>query len=260
MPLGKTSPRVLADLKLYNPDRLPAGYHILAHAPFPFEQSGIRRKAVAKGACKHEWALKLNQCTDEPLNISEPAHAVVAVLCSKCRAHLKLELDTRGEGSGVKPCPSADGPLHHFMFMPKRSQLWNQAETGTKSVSESLMFQCSVQACSARLHLHFTTAKLQPFVHLLLDRQLIEARAKKAMASDPARFEGHAAPPPLTVLSNLRAYLTNAQKGEGRRIRADNKKWMLSLGDSCAELLSYLGFSRSVGLLTQNSTNKAKQR
>ena len=44
-------------------------------------------------------------------------------------------------------------------------------------------------------------------------------------------------------MSNLEAYLTDALKGEGKRILSNNKKFVLSLGEPCAELLQHLGFT-----------------
>ena len=74
------------------------------------------------------------------------------------------------------------------------------------------------------------------------------------MSDDPERFEGHAIPPPSQVLSNLRAYISNAMtKAESRRILGSNKKWLLSLGDPCADLLEYLGFKRVVCLQERTS-------
>ncbi|KAL8915497.1 MAG: hypothetical protein Q9171_000062 [Xanthocarpia ochracea] len=65
------------------------------------------------------------------------------------------------------------------------------------------------------------------------------------MSTDPARFEGHAVPFPSEVLSNLRTYILNAFKDNNRRtIAANNKRWLLCLGDPCAELLEYIGFVR----------------
>ena len=67
------------------------------------------------------------------------------------------------------------------------------------------------------------------------------------MDDDPGRFEGHAVPSPIQVLTNLRAYISNAMTDpEPRRILGNNKKWLLSLAEPCADLLHYLGFSRQV--------------
>lgn len=84
-------------------------------------------------------------------------------------------------------------------------------------------------------------------MRLLTDPELIRYRADQAIASDPERLEGHNAPSGAEVLSNLRAYLLNALKSpELRVIKGNNKRWMLSLGEHCVELLEYLGFEKQV--------------
>lgn len=68
------------------------------------------------------------------------------------------------------------------------------------------------------------------------------------MSDDPTRFEGHAVPLPSEVLSTLRTYIVNALQNSNRRtIPAHNKRWLLCLGDTCTELLEYIGFVRKVG-------------
>ena len=68
------------------------------------------------------------------------------------------------------------------------------------------------------------------------------------MADSPERFEGHAVPFPIDVLSYLTTYISNALREEERRsIPAHNKKFLLSLGDACSDLLQFLGFVREVG-------------
>lgn len=58
---------------------------------------------------------------------------------------------------------------------------------------------------------------------------------------------------------NLRKYITNALHGEKRKIVGNNKKWLLCLGEPCAELLEYLGFTREVlRAVSDNVTQKLK--
>lgn len=68
------------------------------------------------------------------------------------------------------------------------------------------------------------------------------------MAEDPKRFEGHAVPLPIHVVNNLRIYISNAVQipEKSRKIPGHNKKFLLSLGDSCVDLLEYVGFIREV--------------
>ena len=83
---------------------------------------------------------------------------------------------------------------------------------------------------------------------MLTDPYLIKARAEAAIASDPERFEGHSVPLPIQVLEMTQKYIINAFNDNGvkKHIQAQNKRWMLNLGDPCADMLEYIGFSREV--------------
>lgn len=248
---GKTSPRLLQDLRLYNPDRLPTNsYNVLAELAFPYDDKTIQPRTVAKGSCRHQWALKPNACSQQLVDSSEPGLAFAAALCTGCRTHVSLEIDSRGEGNGVKPCPTVESPLHHFRYIPKRSHEFQRTSKGLDSWEDMRLFQCSAQACSARLAVRTKSPRLNKrFTDMLLDQKLIADRVQGVMASDPERFEGHAVPSPLTILTHLRSYIDTAMKGEFKHIQKSNKKFMLSFGDQCAELLSYLGFAQDVLLL-----------
>ena len=85
------------------------------------------------------------------------------------------------------------------------------------------------------------------WIKLLTDPELINERAERAIASDPERFEGVSAPSGAGVLSNLQQYLLNAfEDSTPRIIKGNNKRWLMSLGEPCAEVLTYLGFERQV--------------
>ena len=178
----------------------------------------------------------------------------IAVYCSVCRSHLDLLLDFREGSAFSSPCPTGSRPLHHFIHRPELSKpryhgfLAPDPDTGFPWVDEQL-FQCSAAECSARLVIWFKPPRLVPdWVKQLTDKFMINTRAEKAMAEDTIRFEGHAAPLPINVLINLRTYISNAVQtpGKSRKIPGHNKKFMLCLGDSCADLLEYIGFTREV--------------
>ena len=178
----------------------------------------------------------------------------IAVYCSKCRSHLDLLADFREGGAFSKPCPSLSRPLHHFRHLPALSKDKKygirapDADTGFAWVDEQ-HFQCSAAECSAKLVIWFKPPRLIPdWVKQLTDKFMIKARAEKAMAEDPIRFEGHAIPLPINVLSNLRVYISNAVQtpGKSRKIPGHNKPFLLCLGESCTDLLEYIGFTREV--------------
>ena len=109
-------------------------------------------------------------------------------------------------------------------------------------------FDCSSLSCSAKLTIQFRPPRLtSAWVSLLTDPETIKARTTTAISEDPKRLEGIAAPSPVDVLMNLRQYIYNAfNMKEKKVILRHNKKWVVSLGESCSELLEYLGFSRQV--------------
>ena len=109
-------------------------------------------------------------------------------------------------------------------------------------------FACTSSSCNAVLHVVYRSSRLTPnWVKLLTDPALIQTRAEQAIASDPDRFEGYAVPTGAEVLSTLRAYLLNGLRSpEPKVINGVNKRWLLSLGESCKELLEFLGFEKKV--------------
>lgn len=165
---------------------------------------------------------------------------------------MDLEVDYRREGAGVDPCPKEDAPLHHlkYAWVASNDARIREEVDGSEPWCDIQHFQCSDPTCSARVTTRYRMPRLtKEWVALLADKSLIRQRAQKAMADDPARFEGHAVPPPSTVITHLRTYIMNAMKDptNPRRIQGNNKKWCLSLGEPCAQLLLYLGFTRDVG-------------
>ncbi len=111
-------------------------------------------------------------------------------------------------------------------------------------------FECSSPKCSAKLRIRFKPSRLRnEWVFALTDRSLINQRARKVIAAEPERFEGHAPPQPTEVLSNLYKYIDDAMKNGGvNRIPGHNKKWLLCLGEPCRDLLLYLGFTWDVSV------------
>ena len=161
-------------------------------------------------------------------------------------------MDFRGAGPGSAACPVENKPLHHFMYHYNLSQpyhatniWWSAPPVEWEDVQQ---FDCSSLSCSAKLKIQFRPPRLTPaWVSLLTDPETIKARATKAMAEDPERLEGIATPSPVDVLMNLRSYIYNALNiKEKKVILGHNKKWVVCFGESCSELLEYLGFSRQV--------------
>ena len=248
---GKTPPRLIQDLNLYNPQRpSPASHNVLTDS-LQYDGTSRPKTAWKRNICRHQWALKENQSSLPALHADRDSSLYTAAACCwECRCHVKLSVDFRGEGPGVSPCPKDGRPLHHFIHCPKQSSGLRKLEGKLDDHSwvDTQYFQCSASACSARLTVQMQSPRLTPaWVTLLSNKSEIDKRARKAMSDDPERFEGHAVPPATQVLMNLSAYIANAMtKPETRRILGNNKKWLLSLGEPCADLLEYLGFTRVV--------------
>ena len=138
------------------------------------------------------------------------------------------------------------------MHEPDLSQTRQQAvnplqSSGGFSWTETQCFKCSAWQCPTRLSIRFKPPRLiQDWVDQLTDPILIKTRAENAIAKAPERFEGIGVPLPVTVLKYLRSYLVDALSNPKGRIPGNNKKWLLSLGEPCADLLEYLGFMREV--------------
>ncbi|KAL9027046.1 MAG: hypothetical protein Q9196_004378 [Gyalolechia fulgens] len=250
---GKTAPVFLDDLDSYDPRRSSAaGFNRLINLPRQYKNGAIPSIPRYKGQCQHKWAAKDSQC-NLPLILGRPDPKIVstvAAFCEHCRCHLELSIDFRG--GGTSPCPSEEFPLHHFRHQPEISRPHYKPDNVSKADGSSdwqdlNWFQCSSIECSAKLKIQIRSPRLRPeWVELLTDKDLIKSRAQEQIIKDPARFEGHAVPLPSDVLSNLRTYILNAWDGNRRKIQANNKKWLLCLGDPCSKLLEYIGFTREV--------------
>ena len=245
------------DLNRYNPHRLgPAfSYNVLTELAVTWEGTTLPKSTPSR-SCEHRWALN-NKQSILPDYDTRPDHStifIVSAYCinAKCRCHTDLEVDYRGEGAGEDPCPKGDAPLHHlkYAWVASNDARSKEAVNDPDSWCDIQHFQCSDSRCLARVTTRFRTPRLKKeWVALLSDKSLIKQRAQKAMNEDPVRFEGHAVPSPVTVITNLRTYIMNAIRDPAnpRRIQGNNKKWCLSLGEPCADLLLYLGFTRDVG-------------
>lgn len=255
---GKTAPRLLSDLYDYDPRYLaPTAYNILTSLPYFDEEAQRNFPSSPPGnTCKHKWSLKRNQSRlpDDVYESDSSTVWKIAVYCSACRSHLDLSIDFREGSAFSKPCPTGSRPLHHFMHQPhlsksrERGALVPDPDTGFLWIDEQ-HFQCSTAECSAKVVICFKPPRLVPhWVKQLTDKYMIKNRAEKAMAEDTKRFEGHAVPLPINVLHNLRIYISNAVQtpGKSRKIPGHNKQFLLSLGESCTDLLEYVGFTREV--------------
>lgn len=249
---GKTAPRLLQDFLRYDPSRPPAsGYNILVDPPLQYEKGMNLPSLVAFDRCRHAWAMKYNQSRLPVQNRKPSPHMVyiVSAYCTECRSHLDLEMGFEGSKDHTLPCPNDDWPLHHFLHIPKLSY----TRQLSKYVNDCQTFQCSSPRCSARLTIRIRPPRLTPeWVDLLSDPNTIRMRAERAVAENSERLEGHKIPSPSDVLNTLCQYIDNAlKKEEVKTIQGNNKKFLLCLGEPCAEILQFLGFKRLVSIERQ---------
>lgn len=248
--IGKTPPLLLEHLSHYNPRRLPSSsYNILTQLEL-FTDIPWPKEKVASSACRHIWTLQPDQTStvgdDDRAGTTSTANAA----CINCRCHVELVIDFRDQTAGGK-CPNEDAPLHHFIYTPDDDcglVIKPKEVTGPTIWRDTQKFRCSSSSCSTQLLVRLRSPRLTSnWVALLSDKRLIRRRAELAMSADQTRYEGHAIPSVSEVITTLRTYINNAMTApEPRRIKVTNKKWLLVLGESCTELLEYIGFSRSV--------------
>lgn len=209
---------------------------------------------VAFDRCRHAWAMKYNQSRLPVQNrkTSPQVAYIVSAYCAECRSHLDLEMEFEGVKDNVLPCPNDEWPLHHFLHIPKLSHPRHVSNYVNEPV-DCQRFECSSPRCSARLTIRIRPPRLIPkWVDLLSDPNTIRLRAEKAVAENSERLEGHKIPLPSDVLNTLCQYIDNALKREEvKTIQGNNKKFLLCLGEPCAEILEFLGFKRVVSIERQ---------
>ncbi|CAI7583871.1 unnamed protein product [Penicillium palitans] len=250
---GKTAPRFIQDIQLYDPAHDPdTGRNLLSETPpiYPEGYTGLPA-FISPEACRHQYVLKEDQTF-----MSEPEHrrrpgtsSKVSAICSKCRYHLQVvvnytsQMSTLGQNQGKH--------LHHLIYKSGRQKngLALPEETPKGQVAETYHYQCSYISCSAMVSLRILSPILNPeSIRLMTDKELLRKRAEEATAAYPESMEGMADPQPINVLDNLRLYITNALRNPQRSkpISSVNKRFMHSFGvegAACKELLEFLEFT-----------------
>ncbi len=243
---GKTAPRLLEDLLHYDP-RFEAlhGSNILTDFPPPFDESVQRRPTVPKGSCRHVYMVKYPQSRIPPIDV-QPDNAsiyTVASFCQECRCHLVLTVEFRGNDTYRDYCPSQQYPLHHFLHDP--STLPSDADAGERCLQFG--FRCSAEPCRARAFVQLRPPRIRPeHLRLLTEPKLLEARREAAVQVDRQRDTEFVTAKPIDALEVLYRYLQDSfersRPANKRRIPPLNKRFMVTFGTDCNDLLSGLGF------------------
>ncbi|KAJ5086845.1 hypothetical protein NUU61_008152 [Penicillium alfredii] len=245
---GKTTPRLVEDVYLYDPAQVPGtGRNLLSQVPPVYsEHHNGSFDFISPAACRHNYVTKANQTNIAPeaLRKRPGASSKVSAMCSKCRCHLQVVVNYPS-----RPNPSSH--IHHLVYKSGRQKggASTVEMTGKGQVAETFHYRCSHLSCAAMVSLRVLSPVLSPqFVHLLTDPDSLRKRADEAFATHPERLEGMAPPLPINVMDNLRMYISNAlhDSQPGRSIPSTNKRFMVSFGVEgapCKELLEFLDFT-----------------
>ncbi|EKG16632.1 Peptidase C19 ubiquitin carboxyl-terminal hydrolase 2 [Macrophomina phaseolina MS6] len=201
--------------------------------------------AVPGGSCRHNLTLKPDQCVLpiehwDRLPDKQTVYKL-ASYCRLCRYHVSVVVDFR-QGTCTWPCPNEEYKLHHFIHTPATSRRDGTEDDGVK---ESYRFECSSLQCGAILTVEVAPPRLSAEdVRLLSDKRVLEARLQSAKRIDPERPDLQAARP-IEGLYILHAYVRDSLNGKGgSRIPLRNRKFLVTYGEDCDELLLHLGFSK----------------
>ncbi|OJJ49211.1 hypothetical protein ASPZODRAFT_111904 [Penicilliopsis zonata CBS 506.65] len=250
---GKTSPRLAQDICLYDPLHIPGTRRNLLSEVPPVYPEGYDGPPdyISPTACRHEYVTKTSQSF-----FPEPEHrwrtgvsTRLSAMCVRCRYHLQV-VTSHTNGGGQYGQTSQDH-VHHWMYSSGRQR--DSVSAGNLSLkeqtAESFHYRCSYITCSTVVSVRIVSPVLsQDWVRLLTDPELLSQRAEEAIAAHPERLEGFTGPQPITVLEDLRSYLSNAlhDPKRSKSISAINKRFMVCFGmegQPCKDLLEFLGFS-----------------
>ncbi|KAL5340525.1 hypothetical protein BJX70DRAFT_361255 [Aspergillus crustosus] len=256
---GKTAPRLVQDILLYDPAHVPGtGRNLLADVPpvYPENYQGSPY-FISPTACRHVYVTKPNQSTrpqEGEDRGSSGTPTKISAICSRCRYHLQLKVEYNPVGQSSQ---TLSDHIHHLVYQygGHKGGRTREEVTPKGQAVETFHFECSYATCSYQASIRLATPVLsEDNVRLLTDFDLLQKRTDEALAADPERLEGVARPQPITVLMNLRTYVENSMRNnqQSKSISAVNKRFMTSFGVDgrpCQDLLEFLGFTfKSNGL------------
>lgn len=249
---GKTAPRLIEDLLRYDPLHPAASSgNVLTQPPPIVHDDRIPPSSTSPNGCRHKFVTKQAQTLVPALDARpDPfSHYVVASTCIDCRCHLTLDVEFQPVRSTERPCPNLEFHLHHFRYTPSKPTAGTSAtETQDgETWSQRHRFECTSPTCSAVATITLRSPRLTSrYLSVLLDRDKIKARVQPVLDEAPDRFRDCIVPEPITVLSNVKQYLSDAmQYVERKKVNATNKRFLASLGEGSRELLEFLGFEWS---------------
>lgn len=259
--LGKTAPCLAADIRTYSPHleylaksqtqnapsawntQVSETYNPLRDPPPGYEQPE-RIRVRPRGGCRHFFTTKQAQSiVPAPDDVPESGTCwKSASICQNCCWHFDVTVSFEAlESDREEYCgpPSTAHPLHHFV---------HGVRLGIKSNDdgvETYWYRCT--NCPTSVHVALHPPRLSDGeISLLTDQQHLDERFRYARDYDETR-PGLAPQRAFNVLEALAKYIKDAVSGDPSKINRPipkfNKRFMLSFGDDCDELLTRLGFT-----------------
>lgn len=238
---GKTAPRLLYDLSLFDPRSTLKEYNALTDPAPIFEGKGPQPVLLPRGSCRHDFLTKTTQSSLPPQDVRAGPNDVyrLGMVCRMCRTHVDVVVDYKG--AGPDPCPNEKYPLHHFMYQPALSS------------PLAYNFLCSSTLCSATLNIKYTPQLVTPaHLALLTDPEALARRFEEAKRFSPNRAEVEQVTP-FEATRRFRCYVRDAlnQSGKYKGIPVIQKKFMTACGRDCDDILRLLGFQYTVSVGSQ---------
>jgi ubiquitin carboxyl-terminal hydrolase 25/28 len=153
----------------------------------------------------------------------------VACFCQRCHWHVDITVTHKG-----KSCPQGNSPVHHFVDFQT-------------TVPDAEYYYARCSSCNTDLHIEYRPARLsKQYVDKLTDYTLLQNRLDKARAADPDRVQLKAAKA-VEVLDAFSCYIRDSLNpvAAHRAVPRLNRRFLLSFGDDCDDLLLSVGFVKT---------------
>ncbi|KAK8186701.1 hypothetical protein BC567DRAFT_259913 [Phyllosticta citribraziliensis] len=243
---GKTAPCLIEDLYNYDPrQRAHFGRNVLAEPPPHHDPNkSFAEYPPIPPNCRHHLVLKPDQCVfPENWDTRTTGSTVykIASMCRLCRHHFAVTLDFRGTNCR-NPCPNEENKLHHFQC---RGDSTREYDAPQDAPQERYLFQCSSLECNAWIKIEVLRPRLDKAeINLLSNQEVLEQRLQKAKRLDPGRDELQVARS-IDGFYILYAYIKDALTSDTpRSIPVRNRKFLVTYGEDCDQILERLGFSK----------------
>lgn len=254
---GRSAASLLEDLILYDPRQATKDdYHLLEDGPKGADRAQYIGQLLPEASCLHDFCLKPRQSLLPALDEIAGSETIwqAAAICRNCRLHLLLKVDY-SVAYQTEPCPRWESPLHHLVRSSWREEAWTRdlANDGN-CMDEIHVYECSSRTCSAIVSIQLSTPIFtDEALRHLVDRDLLNARAKAAFEQKKGQTDGMKWPLPIDVLTDLQAYIRNAWRMEkNAEIDLNNKRFVVRFGPdgtACGGVLEMLGFELKVSFV-----------